>query len=258
MSATKLTRLKRRIPLVLTLTALLFAVVTMAQKPDAAGDKQGKQEKVAALKQSLAQNKAALDKYTWTEATEISLKGEVKKREQKECHYGPDGKVRKTPIQSGAPAEQQQQAGGRGRRGGRVKEAIIEHKVGETKDYMERVAALVHEYVPPDPQRIQAAEAAGKVSIQPLPSQGAATLSIKDYLKSGDSLALGFDSNAKKIRSYNVQSYLDDPKDDAVTLAVTFASLPDGTNYAQQTVLDVPGKKIQVKVTNSGYAKTGQ
>jgi hypothetical protein len=36
---------------------------------------------------------------------------------------------------------------------------------------------------------------------------------------------------------------------------VQFDKLPDGTSYPQQTVLDVAAKKIQVKVTNSGYAK---
>jgi hypothetical protein len=261
MSSTKSIRLERYIQLLLALSALLFAAVTPEQRLGAAGGEQGSQgmqEKVAALKQSIAQNQAALKQYTWTEATEISLKGEVKKREQKQCHYGPDGKVQKTLIQSGDQAQQQQQPG-RGRRGGgRLKQAIVEHKVGEMKDYMERVAALVQEYVPPDRERIQAAAAAGKVSIQPLPAEGSATLTFNDYLKAGDSIVLGFDSTAKKIRSYNVRSYLDDPKDDAVTLAVTFASLPDGTNYAQQAVLDVPGKKIQVKVTNSDYAKTGR
>jgi hypothetical protein len=257
MSVGKLNGLKRSIPIVLT--ALLFTAVTHAQQPGAANADQNKQEKVAALKQSVAQNQAALRQYTWTEATEISLKGEVKKREQKQCHYGPDGKVMKMPIQSGDQgsdqAQQQQQTGRRGRRGGRMKEAIVEHKVGELKDYMEQVAALVHEYVPPDPQRIQDSAAAGKVSLQP--SQGISIITIRDYLKAGDSVALSFDPNAKKIRSYNVQTFLKDPKDDPVTLNVTFASLPDGTNYAQQTVLDAPGKKIRVKTTNSGYAKAG-
>jgi hypothetical protein len=253
MSVEKLTAFKRSIPLVLT--ALSFAAITHAQQPGAANADQNKQEKVAALKQSVVQNQAALRQYTWTEATEISLKGEVKKREQKQCHYGPDGKVVKTPIQSGDQAQQQQQTGGRGRRGGRMKEAIVEHKVGELKDYMEQVAALVHQYVPPDPQKIQGAAAAGNVSLQP--SQGLSAITIRDYLKAGDSVVLSFDPNAKKIRSYNVQTFLKDPKDDPVNLNVTFASLPDGTNYAQQTVLDAPGKKIQVKVTNSGYAKTG-
>jgi hypothetical protein len=134
---------------------------------------------------------------------------------------------------------------------------ISEKKVGEMKDYMQQVAALVHQYVPPDPHKIQAAQAAGNVTVQPA-AGGVVTLSIKNYVKTGDSLAIGFDSSTKKISSYDASSYLDNPKDDPVKLAVTFASLPDGTNYAQQSVLDAPGKQIQVKVTNSAYKKAGQ
>lgn len=222
-----------------------------AQAPDAA-----KQEKVAALKQSLAENQAALKQYSWIETTEISLKGEVKKQEQKQCSYGADGKVQKTPMQGAdAPAQPQQEPSRGRRRGALIKKEIVEHKVGEMKDYMERVAALIHEYAPPNPQKIQAAQAAGNISVQP---GGVTTINIKDYLKPGDSLVLGFDSAAKKIRSYNVQSYLDNPQDDAVKLTVTFASLSDGTNYVQRSVLDAPGKKIQVATTNSGHKKAGQ
>jgi len=36
----------------------------------------------------------------------------------------------------------------------------------------------------------------------------------------------------------------------------TFGSLDDGTSYAQQTLLDVKKKKIQVNVTNTGYRKS--
>ena len=38
------------------------------------------QDKAAAIKQSLAENQAQLRQYTWIETTEISLKGEVKKK----------------------------------------------------------------------------------------------------------------------------------------------------------------------------------
>jgi len=238
------------------LTLLLFVAQLGAQEGDAA-NAQAKQEKVAAVKQSLAQNQAALKSYSWTETTQISLKGEVKKEEQKQCQYGADGKVQKTPAPgSEAPSEPKQESGGRGRRGGALKKEIVEKKVDEMKDYMQEVAALVHQYVPPDPEKIQAAQAAGNVAIQP--AQGVVNVTIKNYVKTGDSLALGFDSTAKKIRSYDVNSFLKDPKDDPVKLAVSFASLPDGTNYAQQSVLDAPGKKIQVKVTNSDYKKVGQ
>jgi hypothetical protein len=239
--------------------ALLLSLPLAAQQPDAAAKQQMVKEKVAALKQSLAQNQAALKQYSWTETTEISMKGEVKKREQKECHYGPDGKVQKTAI-AGAdqPQQEKEQAGGRrGRRGGAMKEKVVEKKVGELKDYMEDVAALVHQYVPPDPAKIQAAVQAGKAAPERSAEGGLTAMTFKDYAKAGDQLSLGFDPVAKKIRSYNVASYLDKPED-VVTLAVSFDSLPDGTNYPKETVLDAKAKQIQVKVNNSGHKKAGQ
>lgn len=244
----------RSISLIPALAMLFFVAVVAAQQADAPA---AKEQKVAALKQSIAQNQTALKSYSWTETTQISLKGEVKKQEQKQCQYGPDGKVQKTAIPGTEPASEPQQQSGRGRRGGALKKEIVEKKVDEMKDYMQQVAALVHQYVPPDAQKIQAAQAAGNVAAQPA-AEGLSNLTIKNYVKDGDSLALGFDSAAKKIRSYDVNTYLDNPKDNPVKLDVSFASLPDGTNYAQQTVLDAPGKKIQVKITNSGYKKAGQ
>ena len=59
--------------------------------------------------------------------------------------------------------------------------------------------------------------------------KSAVNIAIKNYLKSGDSVTLGFDSEAKKIHSYDMQSFLDNPKDDPVKLAMTFAALFDGT-----------------------------
>jgi hypothetical protein len=234
-----------------TLVAFCFGMA-LAQQPEGAT---AAQAKVAALKQSLAENQAALKQYAWTETTQISLKGEVKKQEQKDCRYGPDGKVQKTPVQGANQPEQKQPASG-GRRGGRIKKEIVEKKVDEMKDYMERVAALVHQYVPPDPQKIQAAQEAGNVAIAA--GQPVGTITIKNYLKQGDSVALGFDGAAKKIVTYSVASYLDKPKDDAVKLAVNFATLPDGTNHVQQSVLDADAKKIAVKITNSNYKKSSQ
>jgi len=44
---------------------------------------------------------------------------------------------------------------------------------------------------------------------------------------------------------------------DSVTLQVQMASLPDGTNYVQQTLLDAAAKKLQVTTTNSNYQRLG-
>jgi len=232
------------IRLALTVVPVALTAVVFAQTPPDRG---------AAIKEALAQNQKALRQYTWIETTTVTLKGEVKKQEQKQCSYGADGKVQKTAIPGAAPAKEQSSGGGR--RGGRVGKAIVENKVDEMKDYIEKAVALVHQYVPPDPQKIQAAQGAGNVDVQP---SGATTmLTVKNYVKSGDSLALGFDPTAKAMRSFTVKSYVEKPKDDDLSLTVTFGSLPDGTSFPEKVVLDVTAKKLLVNVANSGYKKGG-
>jgi hypothetical protein len=58
------------------------------------------------------------------------------------------------------------------------------------------------------------------------------------------------DSESKSIRQIAVDTWLEKP-DKKVTLAVTFQSLPDGTNYAAETVLSIPGDEIEVRIENS-------
>src|SRR6478735_9696646 len=99
--------------------ALLTAVVPALSVGSAAAQTAPTpDERVAALKQSLAENQARLRGYEWMETTIISLKGEEKARTQKRCYYGADGKIQKVPIGSPAPAPQSAASGGR--RGGRA------------------------------------------------------------------------------------------------------------------------------------------
>ena len=235
----------------------LAAVFIFAGNGGAQDPKQALQEKVATLRQSMAQNQAALRQYSWTARTRISLKGEVKKTTESLCRYGPDGKVEKTPLGAPASSAQPQSGGGRQRRGGgAMKERIVEKKKDEMQDYMERAVALIHNYVPPSPERIQAAVQAGNVS----PGQaGADQVQIKfsNYLKSGDAMVLTLDKSAKALRQVAIESYLDDQKD-AVTLQVDFAKLPDGPSYAAATTFTAAAKKIQVVTQNSNYQKIAQ
>lgn len=234
---------------------------TLAQdaKSAAGGDaKAALQAKVAELKQSLAANQKTLQQYTWVETTEISLKGEVKKTEKKECRYGTDGKVIKTDLAADAPAQAANQPAGGGRRGGRgggaVKAKIVENKVDDLKEYMADVAALVKQYVPPDSAKIQAAAQNGKAVLNKETTPGIAELVVTDYALPGDKLAISFDSAGKKLAGVSVSSYLGKEKD-TVTLVVRFASLPEGVNYPAENVLVAKAKQIQVKITNSGYKK---
>ena len=243
----------------LALAVLCAAMVMLAEPRGQAPAGQGEagggagaaglQERLAAVKQSVADNQAKLRKYQWIETTQLSLKGDAKPGTQSKCQYGPDGKVQKTPLTPPGGAAPQQAAVGGGR-GGRVKEKVVEKKKEEFKDYGEDIKKVIGLYLPPDPQKMQAAFQAKKVSF----ANG--NLVFKDYALPGDEMSLSFDMAAKKMTTLNVKSYMDDPKD-AVTLAVTFASLPDGTNYVQQTVLDGASKQLKVTTTNSQYTPVG-
>ena len=217
--------------------ALVVAVAAIAQNGEL-------QQKLAAVKQAAAENKQRLRQYQWTETTQLTLKGDAKPPSEKLCQYGPDGQVQKTPI--GPPPEQPS--------GGRMKQRIVEKKKAEMKDYMEDVKGVLGMYVPPDPQKMQQAFQAGKVSFNP--ADGLVNLIFTDYAQPGDRMTLTFDPASKKITSLNVSTYMGEAKD-AVTLQVQMASLPDGTNYAQQTILNASAKQLVVTTTNSNYQKLG-
>ena len=199
------------------------------------------QEKVAALKKSLAENQKRLHQYKWIETTVINMKGEEKSRVQKMCFYGPDGKVQKQQLS--APPAQQSHRG--------VKGKIAAEKKEEITEYMQQAAALVHQYVPPDAQRIQAVAAAGGVSVSPA-GPGAAKLEFRDYLKAGDNLSINLDTASNSIQAMDVKSYLQSQQD-PISLNVTFSRLNTGVSYPANIVLDAPAKHIQVVVQNSNY-----
>src|SRR5215467_8567614 len=226
--------------------AATLSVVVPAIAQGGGGSGGELQQKLAAVKQSVAENQQKLHQYQWTETTQLTLKGDAKPPKTSTCQYGPDGKVQKTPTSAPSPPPS----------GGKMKEKIIEKKKEEMQDYMGQVKTLLAKYTPPDPQKIEQSMKAGNASLNPNPSAQTVGLTFKNYAQSGDQMTLSFDTASKKVSSLNVNTYLDDPKD-VVTLGVKMASLPDGTNYVQQTVLDATAKKLQVTTTNSNYQRIG-
>ncbi len=205
--------------------------------------KQVMQQKVAAFQQSIAENQKALRSYTWTETTQIKLKGEVKSSKIESCRYGPDGKVQKTLL-SDPPAKKEMRG---------LKKKIVEKKTEEMKDYMDRVSSLVHRYVPPQGELIQSAVAQGNLSFSPQGSD-AILLQFKNYVKTGDLVSITLDTAAKQIRQFKVDTFLDEEKE-KVILRVDFENLPDGIWYAGTKDLQVAAKEINVHIIDSNFLK---
>ena len=224
--------------------ALLLGLPTFTAAQMGAGSSNELQQKLMAMKQAAAANKQRLKQYQWVETSQITLKGEQKPERVYQCSYGPNGQVQKVPM--GAQPQQQQQRGLRGR--------VVEKKTEEMKDYMQQVQSLLSLYVPPNAELMQQAFQKKNVSLDKNMGASGVQLVFSNYAKQGDQMTVGFNTATKKITTINVNTYMDDPKD-AVTLSVQMASLPDGTNYAQQTVLNATAKQMQVTTTSTNFAK---
>ena len=108
---------------------ILAATSALWYQEEPASGKAVLQQRLAELKASMADNQAQLKKYQWLQTTQVSVKGETKKEEQAQCHYGPDGKLQKTPV--GAPPEPKAPPKG-------LKGKVVAKKVEEMKDYTDR------------------------------------------------------------------------------------------------------------------------
>jgi hypothetical protein len=229
----------------IALYSLIALVILACTLPALAQSNPQLAEKLAALKQSAAQNQQRLHHYQWIETQQLTLKGEPKPPKQFLCQYGPDGQVEKTPI-----AQQGEQQ----RQGGALKRRMVQKKTEELQDYMGDVKGILAMYMPPDPQKMQQDFQQGNASIGPGSAPGTANLKFLNYALPGDEMNILFNTQKKKMASVNVKTYLQEPKN-AVTMTTQFATLPDGTSFPQQTVLNATAKEMVVTTTNGNYQK---
>jgi hypothetical protein len=202
----------------------------------------GMLQKLQEIKASSTANKQALARYTWTEIQTISLKGQVRKTQTFQVVVGAGGEQEKTelnPMPEAAPS------------GGRFKQRIVAKKKEEFQEYGEQIAALAKQYTPPEAALLQKAYESGNILAQPAPG-GTLSLIIKNYLKPGDSMTLTFNRQTKAMESLRVATYLSAPSD-AVTVAVTFAKIPNGPNHVATIQVDGISKQLGVNMQNSNY-----
>ena len=216
------------------------ALVAVAARPATAQDLK---QKLAAVKQAAAANQQELRSYSWLEKTELSLKGEVKVTKVDSCRYGPDGKVQKTPVVQPPPPEK--------KRG--LKGKAVAKKTGEMKEELQTTAALIQQYVPPAPDRIQVVINAGTASLgQAGPDLVAFT--FPGYAKQGDALKITFDKAITALRQIDVKTWLEKPEE-VVALHVAMQSLPDGLSFPGSIVLTITSSQMEVRITKSNYQK---
>jgi hypothetical protein len=193
----------------------------------------------------MAENTAKLKQYTYMQKTQVYFKGELRTTKLSQVHFdSTTGERIVVPMNSG-DAEQQPEQG----RGGRLRARIVEKKRDEMKEYVERLVGLLHQYLPPNPDRIKAAMP--RAEITP-PEGGSAKIVLSDYLKPGDKETFAIGTESKRLEQIAISSSLDD---DPVSFTVNFARLPDDTNYPSATTIQSQAKGLEIRVSTSDYHK---
>lgn len=221
------------------LLAVLVCPAITAQNPQL-------QQRVAEIRQSMAQNKQALAQYTWQEQQTISIKGSVKKQKQFLVRMGPDGKPEKQEI--GAPDSSD---GGR-QRG--LKHRIKEQKKEEYEEYGSQIAQLAQDYMQQEPGRLQQLYEQGSVTFGSAGAPGEIRVVVQNYVKQGDSVTIIYGQPQRAIQSIQISSYLSDPSD-AVKITAQFARLPNGPNCANDVLVNGVSKQLTVELQNSNYQR---
>jgi len=238
-------------------SAALVTLIVGALALPARGEEPVAVQRVFALKARMAEDQTVLRQYEWLETITISLHGEVKSRQMMHCSYDAAGAVQKEPFTPPADPEDRRLKLLREIEG---VEGTDEHKenkaaeYGELTKYMQAAVRLVRQYIPLNPNGINAVEGEGKLwfSVSDPGKQG--QLNIRDFLVRGDYVVVDMDLNTNRPLSLKISSFLDTEGVPA-SLSVSFGSLYGTAAFVREAVLDAKQLELNITVKNSDFNK---
>jgi hypothetical protein len=190
-------------------------------------------EKVSQARQ---QNAMKTRDYSWTQRTEVKLKGETKSLKTEIVRYTVDGELQKTPVDETSAKKP------RGVRG-----KVAKKKAGEMKDWMADLGELLKGYSLPTPDSLL--DFLNKASVSP--DGDGRKLDASDVVQAGDRMTVWIDANHKMTKTEVSTQH--DGSD--VKLETDHATTPDGLDYTARTVILVPDKGVEMMVENFSYQR---
>ncbi len=215
-----------------TIGAVAFAAM-IALPAAAQTDMTSVVAKVSAARQENAQKTR---NYSWTQRTEVKVKGEVKSLKTEIVRYTVDGEMQKTPIDETSAKKPK---GIRGK--------VAKKKIGEMKDWMAELGQLLKAYSLPTEGNLL--DFLNKASISP---DGAGQrLDAGDVVQPGDRMSVWIGGNHKMTKTEVSTQH--DGSD--VKLMTDHETTPDGLDYVARTTIVVPDKGVEMTVENFSYQR---
>jgi hypothetical protein len=206
-------------------------VVTVAVPVAAQMDMTLVAEKVSKARQ---QNAMKTRDYSWTQRTEVKLKGETKSLKTEIVRFTVDGELQKTPIDETSAKKPK---GVRGK--------VAKKKAGEMKDWMADLGEVLKQYSLPTAGNLL--DFFNKAAVSP--DGDGRKLDATDVVQAGDRMSVWIDANHKMVKTEVSTQH--DGSD--VKLETDHSTTPDGLDYTARTVIVVPDKGVEMTVENFSY-----
>lgn len=204
------------------------------------------EQQIARIRTVESENRKALAEYTWQEQETILIKGKVEHQRLFEVQPGPDGQLRRTPMD--LPEENVS----RSEKEGGMREWITQKKKHALMAYAQEMKQIAETYAQADPESLRLAYERGDIANEPSPSDiGVKKLSIRNYVKAGDLVTVAV-NHQNELQTLEASSYLTDTKE-PVHILVEFVKTCDGLNHVDAVTATVPKKNFSLVIRNLTY-----
>jgi hypothetical protein len=189
----------------------------------------------------IGENMKALTGYSFQQRTAVNTEGEQKNVTLVQVAFGPDGKPLITTLSSQPPEDL-----GRGP----LRRKIKEEKIEEFKDMVEQVVQLSNSYLMLNQEKL--AKLGQLAQVWVTPGGGAIRVVASGFQQPGDQITITCDGKTKRQTQTQVTtSIFGGP----MTVAAQYQQWSTGLNYNGQTVINVPGKQLQITINTMNYMK---
>lgn len=203
------------------------------------------EQKVVAIAERQASNKAELADYTWQQQEIIKVKDQLEDKRLFQVELGVDGRAEKTPLDLPEENSSSQKA----ERG--MREWLAQKKQHALQQYAGKVKELAESYAEASPGLLRSAYERRDISVQPAEANRV-RLFIHNYVKSGDTATWTFDEKSNVLQNLEVVSYLSDIKE-PVEIQIRFSRLQNGPDYIDEISATDTKKKLLVVIRRLDY-----
>ena len=222
---------------IVKLSAVVLLVMLFLTDTIVAAQNLPTKDELAAIGEAQSTNQPKLSHYTWLETQFISVNGEAVDYRLYSTSIGANGQSQRNLVTEHTDQEA-------------TFEPSITEQLSPYGPYAQQLCDLADQYTTLSSDRLMGANSRGEIVL--LLKENQIELSIKNYFKPGDSVAMTINQRTHRLLSVQAKSYLAKLQD-VVTIQAEFAELPDGTNHVATAEIDSIGRHVAVKLTNWSY-----